>query len=43
VPVDELVAFERILLLHREAERDLIPVTVVQDTRLSPGDAYAVD
>jgi hypothetical protein len=38
VLVDESVVFERILLLHRRAERDL--GSVAQDARLSPGDAY---
>jgi hypothetical protein len=41
VPVDEPVVLERILLLHRRAERDLVPVA--QDARFSPGDAHAVD
>ncbi len=41
VPVDEPVVLERILLLHRRASRDLVPVA--QDARFSPGDAHAVD
>ncbi len=41
VPVDEPLVLERILLLHRRASRDLVPVA--QDIRFSPGDAHAVD
>jgi hypothetical protein len=40
-PVDEPVVLERILWLHRRAERDLVPVA--QDPRFSPGDAHTVD
>src|SRR6266851_6192972 len=41
VPVDEPVVFVRLLLLHRRAERDLVPVA--QDARFSFGDARVID
>ena len=41
VPVDEPVVFVRLLLLHRQAERDLVPVA--QDARFSFGDARVID
>lgn len=41
VSIDVSIVFERILLLHRRAERDFVPVA--QDTRMSFENARSVD
>jgi hypothetical protein len=41
LPVDELAVFVQLLLLHRRAKHNLVPI--VQDARLSLGDTHTID